>query len=41
MDKIVLALLEQETLTAEQIENIVEGRAYNEFPVVKTEEPLV
>ncbi len=41
MDKIVLALLEQETLTAEQIDNIVEGRAYNEFPVVKTEEPLV
>lgn len=41
MDKIVLALLEQETLTAEQIDNIVEGRAFNEFPVVKTEEPLV
>lgn len=30
MDRIVASLLENETLTAEQIENIVEGRAFNE-----------
>lgn len=31
MDRIVDALLENETLTAEQIENIVQGRKFNEF----------
>lgn len=36
MDRIVAALLEYETLTAEQIQNIVEGRAYNENAVVET-----
>lgn len=33
MDRIVLSLLENETLTAEHIQNIVEGRAFNEFPL--------
>ena len=35
MEQIVDVLIEQETLTAEQIENIVDGRAFNEFQVVK------
>jgi len=30
MDQLVVALLEYETLTAEQIQNIVDGRSYNE-----------
>ncbi len=34
MDQIVDALLENETLTAENIQNIVEGRAYNDTPVI-------
>ena len=35
MESLVLSLLENETLTAEQIENISEGRAFNEFPAEK------
>lgn len=35
MEQIVDVLIEQETLTAEQIENIVEGRAFNEFAPLK------
>ena len=34
MDLLVDALLENETLTAENIENIVQGRAYNDTPVI-------
>ena len=34
MDQLVDALLENETLTAENIQNIVEGRAYNDTPVI-------
>ena len=34
MDQLVDALLENETLTAENIENIVQGRAYNDTPVI-------
>jgi cell division protease FtsH len=34
MDLLVDALLENETLTAENIQNIVEGRAYNDTPVI-------
>jgi len=34
MDVLVDALLENETLTAENIENIVQGRAYNDTPVI-------
>lgn len=34
MDILVDALLENETLTAENIENIVQGRAYNDTPVI-------
>ena len=39
MEQIVDVLIEQETLTAEQIENIVEGRKFNEFvaPTVEKE----
>ena len=35
MDRLVDALLEFETLTAENIQNIVEGRAYNESAPVE------
>lgn len=35
MESLVNSLLENETLTAEQIQNIAEGRAYNEFPTEK------
>lgn len=35
MESLVNSLLENETLTAEQIQNISEGRAFNEFPAEK------